>query len=90
MKISVQTVLDLLHSIMHPLSPELVHHLQRTGLICWYLGNRAGFDSAAINNAWLAGMLHNIGALSKVHPFSGLGLHAEYNAKYLASGASGR
>lgn len=39
MKISVQTVLDLLHSIMHPLSPELVHHLQRTGLICWYLGN---------------------------------------------------
>ena len=64
MKISVQTVLDLLHSIMHPLSPELVHHLQRTGLICWYLGNRAGFDSAAINNAWLAGMLHNIGALS--------------------------
>lgn len=71
MKISVQTVLDLLHSIMHPLSPELVHHLQRTGLICWYLGNRAGFDSAAINNAWLAGMLHNIGALSKVHPFSG-------------------
>ena len=51
MKISVQTVLDLLHSIMHPLSPELVHHLQRTGLICWYLGNRAGFDSAAINNA---------------------------------------
>lgn len=68
MKISVQTVLDLLHSIMHPLSPELVHHLQRTGLICWYLGNRAGFDSAAINNAWLAGMLHNIGALSKVPP----------------------
>ncbi|MFP2420693.1 HD-GYP domain-containing protein [Pseudescherichia vulneris] len=70
MKISVQTVLDLLHSIMHPLSPELVHHLQRTGLICWYLGHRAGFDSATINNAWLAGMLHNIGALSKAYPFN--------------------
>ena len=70
MKISVQTVLDLLHSIMHPLSPELVHHLQRTGLICWYLGNRAGYDSATINNAWLTGMLHSIGALSKEYPFN--------------------
>lgn len=71
MKISVQTVLDLLHSIMQPLSPELVHHLQRTGIICWYLGTRAGFDNAAIKNAWLAAMLHNIGALSRAHPFSG-------------------
>lgn len=70
MKISVQTVLDLLHSIMHPLSPELVHHLQRTGLICWYLGNRAGFDSTTIANAWLAGMLHNIGALSTTSPIN--------------------
>ncbi|HAT2830537.1 TPA: HD domain-containing protein [Klebsiella oxytoca] len=70
MKISLQTVLDLLHNIMHPLSPELVHHLQRTGLICWYLGYRAGYDSETVNNALLASMLHNIGALSKTYEFN--------------------
>ncbi|NDJ56487.1 HD domain-containing protein [Enterobacteriaceae bacterium 4M9] len=65
MKISVQTVLDLLHNIIRPVSQSLVNHLQRTALIVWYLGKRAGCDNATFRNAFLASMLHDIGSLSK-------------------------
>lgn len=65
MKISVQTVLDLLHSIIYPVAPDLVRHMQRTSIICWYLGKRAGFDENTVSNAFLAGMLHDIGILNR-------------------------
>jgi uncharacterized domain HDIG len=65
MKISVQTVLNLLHSIINPVSPDLVNHLQRTALIAWYLGKFAGCDAITRRNAFLASMLHDIGTLSK-------------------------
>ncbi|TQI77790.1 HD domain-containing protein [Serratia fonticola] len=65
MKISVQAVLDLLHSIIHPIAPDLVYHLQRTAIISWYVGNRAGFDDTTIRNAYLASMLHDIDMLGK-------------------------
>lgn len=63
MKISVQTVLNLLHNIIQPISLDLVQHLQHTALICFYLGKSAGLSEADISNAYLAGMLHDIGAL---------------------------
>ncbi|MCT6664494.1 HD domain-containing protein [Enterobacter mori] len=65
MKISVQTVLNLLHNIIHPVSADLVNHLQRTAIITWYLSQRIGLDKTGIGNAFLAGMLHDIGTLSK-------------------------
>lgn len=65
MKISVQTVLNLLHNIIQAVSPDLVHHLQRTTIICWYLAHRIGLSDNEIRQAWLAGMLHDIGSLSK-------------------------
>lgn len=65
MKISVQTVLNLLHNIISPISVDLVNHLQRTALIAWYLSQRAGLDKAGMSNAFLAGMLHDIGSLEK-------------------------
>ncbi|PWW09171.1 HD domain-containing phosphohydrolase [Mangrovibacter plantisponsor] len=65
MKISIQTVLDLLHSIIKPISPEIVIHLQRTALISWYLANKARLPEQEICEAYLAGMLHDIGALDK-------------------------
>lgn len=65
MKISVQTVLNLLHNIIHPVSADLVNHLQRTAVIIWYLSQRVGLNKTEISNAFLAGMLHDIGTLSK-------------------------
>lgn len=65
MKISVQTVLNLLHNIIAPVSADLVNHLQRTALIAWYLGQRSGLDKTGTANAFLAGMLHDIGTLEK-------------------------
>lgn len=65
MKISVQTVLNLLHKIIHPVSADLVNHLQRTALIIWYLSHRVGLDKTGLSNAFLAGMLHDIGTLSR-------------------------
>lgn len=65
MNISVQTVLNLLHRIIYPVSADLVNHLQRTAIITWYLSHQAGLDHSGIKTAFLAGMLHDIGALSK-------------------------
>lgn len=65
MKIPAQTVLDLLHTIIQPISADLVNHLQRTALISYYLGKRAGLDATSLRHVWLAAMLHDIGVLGK-------------------------
>jgi putative nucleotidyltransferase with HDIG domain len=65
MKISVQTVLNLIHCIIYPISADLVNHLQRTTLITWYLSHQAGLDYLEVKTAFLAGMLHDIGTLKK-------------------------
>ena len=58
-------MLNLLHRIIYPVSADLVNHLQRTAIITWYLSHQAGLDHSGIKTAFLAGMLHDIGALSK-------------------------
>lgn len=65
MKISIQTVLNLLHNIIVPVSADLVNHLQRTAIITYYLSRHARLDQQSVSTAFLAGMLHDIGALSK-------------------------
>lgn len=65
MKISVQTVLNLLHNIIIPVSADLVNHLQKTAIITYYLSRHARLDQESVSTAFLAAMLHDIGALGK-------------------------
>ncbi|MEX3018397.1 HD domain-containing phosphohydrolase [Kluyvera sp. STS39-E] len=65
MKISVQTVLNLLHNIIIPVSADLVNHLQRTAIITYYLSRHTRLDQESVSTAFLAAMLHDIGALGK-------------------------
>ena len=58
-------MLNLLHNIIVPVSADLVNHLQRTAIITYYLSRHARLDQQSVSTAFLAGMLHDIGALSK-------------------------
>lgn len=65
MKISVHTVITLLHTIIRPVSADIVEHMQRTALTAWYLAKYSELDESECAGAYLAGMLHDIGALGK-------------------------
>lgn len=65
MKISVHTVITLLHTIIRPVSADLVEHMQRTALTAWYLAKYSGLEESECARTYLAGMLHDIGALGK-------------------------
>jgi HD-GYP domain-containing protein (c-di-GMP phosphodiesterase class II) len=45
-------------------SPSLAMHQQRVAFIAWELSKRAGLDKTRIERIFLAGLLHDIGALS--------------------------
>ncbi|MBN1665146.1 MAG: HDOD domain-containing protein [Deltaproteobacteria bacterium] len=44
--------------------PSLAMHQQRVAFIAWELGRRAGLEQKRIEHIFLAGLLHDIGALS--------------------------
>ena len=55
--LSLSDALDLAFS-------SLAMHQQRTAFIAWELGKRAKLEGKRIENVFLAGLLHDIGALS--------------------------
>lgn len=45
-------------------SPLLIQHQQRTALVSWKMGRKAGLSEERLRNGFLAALLHDIGAFS--------------------------
>lgn len=68
MKISLQSIITLLHNIMYTVSPERVWSIQRTTIISAYLSMYCGCEDKTRRNLFLTGTVDDISAIADI-PF---------------------